>query len=72
MKSVFVLSLFFLNVYLNKMIKVRRLKNVEDEKLIELKRYLEYSNHLIKLEEDLLNVESDFFQTIVYWWDDVG
>ena len=36
---------------------------MEDEQLIELKRYLDTPNHLIKLEEDLLNVESDFFQT---------
>lgn len=43
------------------MIKIRRLKNVEDEQLIELKRYLDTPNHLIKLEENLLNVESDFF-----------
>lgn len=35
---------------------------MEDEQLIELKRYLDTPNHLIKLEEDLLNVESDFFQ----------
>lgn len=36
---------------------------MEDEQLIELKRYLDTPNHLIKLEENLLNVESDFFQT---------
>lgn len=36
---------------------------MEDEQLIELKRYLDTPNHLIKLEEDLLNVEFDFFQT---------
>ena len=36
---------------------------MEDEQLIELKRYLDTSNHLVKLEEYLLNVESDFFQT---------
>lgn len=36
---------------------------MEDEQLIELKRYLDTPNHLVKLEEYLLNVESDFFQT---------